>query len=320
MRRRINLLCGRALLGAWATGRSAVNRAVVDKAAAEVFGPDAATAPRAGVSASAYALGGLGVLAGAAVAGVLVWTTQQANAPLRAAAVPAAPAAVAPLVPTSAPSRMTPMAQAPVVAVEALLAQAPRDINVAWRELAIAWKLPANDDHPCQVASARQVQCHRAGQLTVPQLRRLGRPGILTLQAGKEPPVYALLTGLTEQTATLQLAANQYTVRLVDLGRLWQGDFATYWRAPPGYAGRLAEGSSGPVVGQLARQLSQLDGVPAPSSDSSPPSLDAALRERVRAFQRAQGLNPDGRPGPLTLMQLDGALGSDEPRLQTNTP
>jgi len=40
----------------------------------------------------------------------------------------------------------------------------------------------------------------------------------------------------------------------------------------------------------------------------------------VRAFQRAQGLNPDGRPGPLTLMQLDGALGSDEPRLQTNTP
>jgi general secretion pathway protein A len=322
--RRINLLCGRALLGAWVTGRTAVHRAVVDKAAAEVFGPDAAPAPRAGVPALAYALGGLGVLAGAAVAGVLLWTTQQANAPLRAAAVPAAPATVTPLVPASSPARTAPMAQAPVVAIEALLAQAPRDINVAWRELAPAWKLPVGDDHPCQVASARQLQCHRAGQLTVPQLRRLGRPGILTLQAGNEPPVYALLTGLTEQNATLRLAAIQYTVRLADLGRLWHGDFATYWRAPPGYAGRLAEGSSGPVVGHLAGQLSQLDGVPAPSAGSSPPSLDAALRERVRAFQRAQGLNPDGRPGPLTLMQLDSALGSviddDEPRLQTNTP
>jgi general secretion pathway protein A len=39
--RRINLLAGRALLGAWATGQHQVNRAVVDKAAAEVFGPDA---------------------------------------------------------------------------------------------------------------------------------------------------------------------------------------------------------------------------------------------------------------------------------------
>ncbi|MBX3587300.1 MAG: AAA family ATPase [Ramlibacter sp.] len=36
--RRINLLCGRALLGAYAEQRGQVNRRVVDKAAAEVFG------------------------------------------------------------------------------------------------------------------------------------------------------------------------------------------------------------------------------------------------------------------------------------------
>jgi general secretion pathway protein A len=36
--RRINLLCGRALLGAWANGQEAVTRAVVEKAAIEVFG------------------------------------------------------------------------------------------------------------------------------------------------------------------------------------------------------------------------------------------------------------------------------------------
>ena len=37
MPRRINLLCGRALLGAYAEGRSVVNRRVVEKAAGEVF-------------------------------------------------------------------------------------------------------------------------------------------------------------------------------------------------------------------------------------------------------------------------------------------
>ncbi|MBK9572174.1 MAG: AAA family ATPase [Rhodoferax sp.] len=318
--RRINLLCGRALLGAWATGRQGVDRAVVDKAAAEVFGPDAATVPSARVSASAYALGGLGVLAGAALAGALVWTTQQPNPSLRAAAVPAPHTAVTSTIPAASPTPIAPMAQVPLVEIEPLLAQMPRDINAAWRELASAWKLPASDDYPCQAAAAQQVQCYRASQLTVPQLRRLGRPGILTLQAGKEPPVYALLTGLTEQTATLQVAASQHTVRLVALGRLWHGDFATYWRAPPGYTGRLPDGSSGPVVARLAAQLSRLDGVPTPVSESSPPSLDATLRQRVRAFQRAQGLNPDGRPGPMTWMQLDSAIDNDQPRLQTNVP
>ncbi len=39
--RRINLLCGRALLGAFAEGLGTVTRRVVDKAASEVFGPHA---------------------------------------------------------------------------------------------------------------------------------------------------------------------------------------------------------------------------------------------------------------------------------------
>jgi len=38
--RRINLLCGRALLGAYAEGLGTVTRRVVDKAATEVFGPN----------------------------------------------------------------------------------------------------------------------------------------------------------------------------------------------------------------------------------------------------------------------------------------
>lgn len=39
--RRINLLCGRALLGVWAKGEQQADRAMVDRAAKEVFGLDA---------------------------------------------------------------------------------------------------------------------------------------------------------------------------------------------------------------------------------------------------------------------------------------
>jgi general secretion pathway protein A len=302
--RRINLLCGRALLGAWANGLHRVDRKVVNKAAAEVFGPDLPPPFSASPRPVAYALGGLALLAGAALTGFLVWPGP-----------PAARQAGA-----SSPIRGAPLVQNPVEEIETLLPQLPPDINVAWRALAPLWKLPASDGEPCQSAGVQQLQCYRADKLTVPLLRQLGRPGILTLQVDNGPPVYALLVGLTEQTATLRVGASQHTVRLIALGRLWHGDFATYWRRPPGYSANLRDGSSSPAIEWLASQLSRLDGVPAPTAGASaaPPVLDAALRKRVQAFQHAQGLIADGQPGPMTFMQIDSATDVNEPRLQTN--
>ncbi|WP_296443321.1 ExeA family protein, partial [Rhodoferax sp. UBA5149] len=185
--RRINLLCGRALLGAWANGLHRVDRTVVDKAATEVFGPDLPHSPSAGSRPTAYALGGLALLAGAALAGFLLWPTppkalHSPQAAASASLVPTAPQAKA-----SSPIRIEPLAPNPVEEIEALLPQLPRDINVAWRALAPSWKLPANDGDPCLAAKAQQLQCYRTSQLTVPLLRQLGRPGILTLQPGDGP-------------------------------------------------------------------------------------------------------------------------------------
>ena len=317
--RRINLLCGRALLGAWANGLHRVDRKMVDKAAAEVFGLDAGSAPNAGPRPAAYALGGLALLAGAALAGFLILNPLQKAVPSSQATASALPASPAPRAGASSPPiRREPPALNPAEEIEALLPQLPGEINAAWRELAPTWKLPPTGGDPCQAASAQQLQCYRTDKLTVPLLRQLGRPGILTLQVGNGPPVYAVLMGLTDQTATLQVAGSLHTIRLVSLARLWRGDFATYWRPPPGYTAGLQGGSTGPLIHRLASQLTLLDGAPAPLASAAPPILDAALRARVRAFQRAQGLNPDGQPGPMTFMQIDSATNVDEPRLQTN--
>jgi general secretion pathway protein A len=48
-------------------------------------------------------------------------------------------------------------------------------------------------------------------------------------------------------------------------------------------------------------------------------ALNADLKARVRDFQRAHGLTPDGQPGPMTFMQIESALGAHEPRLRTAT-
>lgn len=72
--RRINLLCGRALLGAWATGRQRVDPAVVNKAASEVFGLDDARASSFWpAQRTAAMLGGLVLVAAAAGVGFMLW-------------------------------------------------------------------------------------------------------------------------------------------------------------------------------------------------------------------------------------------------------
>ena len=312
--RRINLLCGRALLGAWANGLFRVNRQVIDKAAAEVFGLDAGHAPGAGTRPFAYALG-VALLAGAGLAGFLLLSPVKKTI---APSLPLASSLPAPRDAASSPVPAKPPVPRPAEEIDALLTQLPTDINVAWRELAPAWKISATDGDPCLAASAQQLQCYRTDSLTVPLLRQLGRPGILTLHTGNGPPVYAVITGLDDQTATLQMAAGLHTARLVLLGRLWRGEFATFWRPPPGYTAGLQGDGAGPAIRQLASQLAQLEGAPAPLASTAPPVLDAALRARVRAFQRAQGLDADGQPGPLTFMQIDSATNAQAPRLNAN--
>jgi general secretion pathway protein A len=140
----------------------------------------------------------------------------------------------------------------------------------------------------------------------------LGRPSVLTLYDEAGRPGYALLVGLTPQNASLRIGGVTHTVSLLPLTKLWRGEFATLWRAPPGFQNKPFE-QAGPVVDWLALQLAKVHGEAPPASGQK---FDAAMQAKVSAFQVAQGLRPDGRPGPITLMQLNRAVGIDEPRLQ----
>ena len=296
--RRINLLCDRALLGAFAGGRAQVDRAIVDKAASEVFDGDVAR-PRPPWQRTASALA-FGLAAGAGL-----WAMASRNLVPRTGA--------------PAPSTATPAAlgQAAVAPVAGSASKSPpallSDGDQAWRELAKAWKLAPVEGDPCRMLQRQQVQCF-SRDMSLALIRQLGRPGIVTLDAHSGKPSYAVLVSLTADSATLRAGDSEQTVTLPALAARWRGEFGTLWRAPTGYAGRIGDRTTGPVIDWLAAQLAALDGVPMPSTH---PALDAPLKARVRAFQLAQGLPADGRPGPMTFMQLNRAAGIDEPRLQT---
>jgi general secretion pathway protein A len=291
--RRINLLCDRALLGAYATGQAQVTRRIVDEAAAEVF-PRSAR-PATGWARMALA-GSLGLVAGA---GLLFVGSRAVQPP----AVSAVPATIA-VQPRPAPVlRVAAPPPAPTLL---------RDEKQAWRELAQVWKLSPGEGEPCDALAREQVHCFTR-TLDLALIRQLGRPGIVTLDAKSGQPSYAVLAALTDSTATLRAAGTEQTVTLAALAQRWDGSFGTLWRSPAGYR-EPRDAEKAPVLDWVAQRLATATGSAPPQQQAM---LDTTLRADVRAFQRAHGLPVDGRPGPLTLMQLNRASGVDEPRLRT---
>jgi general secretion pathway protein A len=322
--RRINLLCDRALLGAYAGGRPQVDRAIVDTAAGEVFDKE-----RPGLAVrrrvDRRTAWGMAALAGAAVAAiglVASGVADRGGAPAVAAASgaagasrPAGPASAARVAAASAAPGAA--RAAPIFLTAADLAarfKSPiRDEREAWRQLAPSWNLTAAFGDPCVAAQGMQLQCFRGPGSTLALIRLLDRPGIVSLRDAEDRPIYALLTGLGPQTATLRSGDVTQTVSLVSLATVWRGDFATFWRTPPGYAGTLVGPASGAAGDWVRAQLGTLNGKPLPAGP-------AAWKTQVSAFQRSQGLDPDGLAGPTTFMQLNRATGVDEPRLQSDEP
>ncbi len=334
--RRINLLCDRALLGAYSAGSGQVDRAIVDKAAAEVFGREPGALPWLNLSTDPRSRSrlSLAALAGAVLAAIalVVYSLPRGAATGATGTAAASAASATPNAGAAAVARA--IASAPPVAdtASAASASAPafltaadlqsrfntfaRDEREAWRALAPLWQLtldaasapPADAADPCGAAQRSGLQCFRSPSTTLALIRQLDRPGILTLRDADDRPVYALLTGLTPTSATLRVGNGSQSVSLVSLATLWRGEYATFWRAPPGYAGKRVEPGSGPLAVWVAERLSTLQGTPAPASDS-------AWKARVASFQLSQGLKPDGIAGPTTFMQLNRAVGVDEPRL-----
>jgi general secretion pathway protein A len=326
--RRINLLCGRALLGAWAHGASRVNRSIVNKAAKEVFGAELDGSATYRPLMTGFALAGLALVVATGL--LAAWWF---NAPVEntAALQPPASAIVSPTPSATLTATMTPAPTAtlatptatatvqatpvnrPVEPFEDVFPLLPREPQAAWNALATHWKLPDTTATPC-AADIGPWECYQTKLLTVPQLRQLARPGVLRLRLDDGKAAYAVVMSLTNESATLRVNGASRTVRLAALLRMWDGNYATYWRAPAGYKPPEQGGSASPFFESLARQLAQINSNTAPQP--LPQSLDAALRSQVLDFQRSYGLAPDGVPGPLTLMQMESVLAAAAPRVQ----
>ena len=339
--RRINVLCDRALHDAYTAGLRRVDANGVNGAADAVFGRLPPTAALAGPAGSLWVsrLGWVGAAAAVlAVGSVLVpqLTSAPAPAPTPAAAAaaiaPAAavqPAAVrtTPSAPTArstaaagtvpalprvampAPAVTTSASPVATAGLDAAFGTPGSEEPQAWRSLAGLWGASLGPGEPCALAPQQSLACFR-GRGGLGLIRQLDRPGIVTLVDERGRTAHVLLSGLGANTATLHFGGANHTVPLASLARAWRGEFATFWRTPPGYRAGDAANAARPSVAWLGQRFAHIDGA------ARVPAGEAALKSRIFAFQLAHDLEPDGLPGPLTLIQLNRAGGIGEPRLQ----
>ncbi len=307
--RRINLLCDRALLGAYAEGKRKVDRGIVAKAAREVFESGKQVAPAMGFQWR-YALSGMVLIAAfVAVAGWFQHTGANFGTVIANDTIESAPGSTQQAVPADSGTS----AAVPVSAdLTNLLGQHSRDETGAYRELAKLWNVTLAEGEPCEAAAKASLRCYKSGN-GLAEIRQLDRPAVLVLHDADDVLHYALLTAMTNTGATLHLDGAAHTVSLLTLGRSFRGEFATFWHAPDNHRIRLHVGDRGADVDWLATQLAKMNGASEPTPNQP---FDQQMVAQIREFQSVQGLEVDGIVGPKTFMHLNGFAGVKEPRLR----
>jgi general secretion pathway protein A len=304
----INVICDRALLGAYSLDRHRVTGGLVRGAAREVFGRRFTPVwlPWAATGAVAVAL---------ALASFALWDYQQ-----RAHGVPAAAAAptlsagdAAAALPLATPTALRrPPAGADAPHLAQLLAQhsADTDTDSAFTKLFGLWgaKYQTNGTDPCSQAAQQGLACI-AERGSFGQLRLYNHPAILLLNDGAGSSHQVVLTALDDEHARLELGG-EHSVGIGDLSHYWLGDFVMLWRPAGSPVKALSVGMRGSQVRWLRESLERLQGVhgSTPASDV----YDAELTGLVRDFQRQHQLTVDGIAGVQTQIALASAVAGPE--------
>ena len=174
------------------------------------------------------------------------------------------------------------------------------------------WRLAYKRGDLCKQARAQGLQCLK-GKASLIMLRQMNKPAVLTLVDQKKEKYYATLTSLQEETATCVIGKETRIVDLKEIDRWWSGDYLLLWRAPSEYTEDFKPGSRGPMVNWLERHLTlALKRVVSAGQNQV---YNGEMVGLVEKFQLAIGLIPDGIVGPQTIMPLMTAAGYDDPAL-----
>ena len=297
--RLINLLCDRAMMGAYGRNEPVVSAAIVRQAAQEVFG--GSTAPLArqrgatGIGSArrvALAFAFLSTI----LAGLLAYN---AWVPERIAVSERGNSAERPVTDTVGSANAS-------VGPAAVMSDWLVSPRVAESALWSLWRDTPLSSDACDAPGSSGLRCEFADSNTWDAVLELNRPVVLDLQRRNRFAAATVLLAVKEEVATVFTGAVVCEVPLTTVADRWQGRFRYFWESPPGWTGPVRIGDQGAVVAHVVGQFARLDNLPAPPLTI----FTEALEARVKVFQTAVGLRVDGVIGVRTLQALNDKLGS----------
>jgi general secretion pathway protein A len=299
----INVICDRALLGAFTREEHRVTAGLVRQAASEVYG-------RPVLSPWIRWLAFAGAGAGLALLAIAVW--QSARGPgSPATPVEGTPPALASSV-AAPPSAQPAPAPAPAkqdLATLLALSASRTTTDTAFGELLSLWKATyqPGSGRPCDQVADQGLQC--VAQVgTFAQLKMIDRPAILSLADTFGAEHQVVLEKLEGDRALIAIGESRHELGLAELADYWFGEFLVIWRPSIPLAKQLRIGMRGDDVRWLREGLAGLEGLPVPASGAD--VFDAELERMVEDFQRGRRLTVDGIAGVQTQLLLESALGT----------
>lgn len=291
--RLINVICDRALLGAYTQGKDSVDKTTLLTAASEVSGK----LIRGRSNHSVY----LWSLAAFLIVLFLLGSWYYLH---RAKMSPR----TGPVVASAGPMPSSSTTQA-----DTLNALASRE--VAYLALFSAWGLafnPKDSLTPCEQALVQGLRCQE-GKADEETIRRMNKPILLRLVDSEGKDHYITVTALHGEEATYSSGGTSKTGLMKDITKAWRGDYVLLWRLPREYDDALKPGGSGPFVSWLDRQLALIEGRKQPARTKQ--VYDREMVQRVKVFQTASGLKADGIVGPTTVGHIILRNGTEGPVL-----
>jgi general secretion pathway protein A len=310
--RLMNVICDRALLGAYSRETRKVNKWIVRRAAAEVSGQ------RLTPIILKRAVPVFGVI-GVALAIIGIWSLINRVEPRSAETV---------RIPVSANESIAQAAAvddedrrgnagdtAPpdgeTIALEQMLRAAGGQTSVAaaMSTLFGLW----NEDYveaagrtACQQAEAKGLSCYFS-RGSWGGIRQLDRPVMLTLTDSRGDTHQPVLVSLTETAGELAIADTRVRYSLDDISEMWFGQYLLVWRPPNGRNDVMRPGMRDENVRWLRQSLAAIDaGYRTGNPDSD--LFDEELEQQLMEFQRAHRLRVDGIAGQQTQILINSLL------------
>jgi general secretion pathway protein A len=314
----MNVICDRALLGAYGQGSRKVTSKMVRRAANEVAGQSPSLLPLKWVA------GILVIAAAIMITSILqTGTIDSGQAVDIATAKPEVPDNDMPAPGITSPPVVDMIAAdsgiedvtltAPGPTLESELGSGILDTSLqeSMANVMSLWGIEPGVGAPvnCGQLQTRGYAClSQSGSWNV--LRQLDRPAILTLIDSEGISYRTVLTALGDSTLTLAFGSVLNTYPIDDVSPLWFGRFLIVWLPPNGSSTAIAPGMRNINVTWLRDSLAAL-GVVSTTNEVDADFFDTGLEENLRDFQRQHRLMVDGIAGQQTQILINSLLAID---------